>query len=52
VVPSALPFVCHQSLQQQSNDKDFVIAEDIGWLYSTSGGVYGMGAWDMNTRTL
>lgn len=34
----------------KSNDKDFVVAEDISMLYSTSGGVYGVGAWNMITR--
>ena len=35
----------------KSNDKDFVIAEEINTLYSTSGGVYGIGVWDMINRT-
>src|SRR6185436_11526898 len=49
-VPSALPSYVTNHFTSKANDKDFVIAEDIGWLYSTSGGVYGIGAWDMNTR--
>jgi plastocyanin len=51
VVPSALPSYVSNHYNGKANDKDFVIAEDIGWLYSTSGGVYGIGAWNMNTRT-
>jgi hypothetical protein len=51
VVPSALPTYVTDHYPSKANDKDFVIAEDIGWLYSTSGGVYGIGAWNMNTRT-
>jgi len=35
----------------KANDKDFVIAEEINTLYSTSGGVYGIGVWDMINRT-
>jgi hypothetical protein len=50
VVPSALPSYVTNHFGGKENDKDFVIAEDIGWLYSTSGGVYGVGAWNMNTR--
>ncbi len=51
VVASDLPsYVTNHITTGKENDKDFVIAEDIGWLYSTSGGVYGIGAWDMNTR--
>jgi len=51
VVASALPsYVTNHFTNGKANDKDFVIAEDIGWLYSTSGGVYGIGAWDMNNR--
>jgi len=51
VVPSALPSYVANHYQSKANDKDFVIAEDINWLYSTSGGVYGIGAWNMNTRS-
>lgn len=51
VVPGGLPTYVANHFNGKSNDKDFVIAEDIGWLYSTSGGVYGVGAWNMNTRT-
>jgi len=51
VVPGSLPsYVTNHFTNGKSNDKDFVIAEDIGWLYSTSGGVYGVGAWNMATR--
>lgn len=51
VVPAGLPTYVTNHFNGKSNDKDFVIAEDIGWLYSTSGGVYGVGAWNMATRT-
>ncbi len=51
VVPSALPTYVTNHFSGKSNDKDFVIAEDIGRLYSTSGGVYGVGMWDMTNRT-
>jgi hypothetical protein len=50
VVASSLPTYVTNHFNGKENDKDFVIAEDIGWLYSTSGGVYGVGAWNMNTR--
>ena len=52
IMPSSPPtYVTNHFNNGKSNDKDFMIAEDIGWLYSTSGGIYGVGAWDMNTRT-
>jgi plastocyanin len=52
VNPSALPsYVANHFNTGKANDKDFVIAEDIGRLYSTSGGVYGIGMWDMTNRT-
>jgi plastocyanin len=50
VVPSGSPTFVTSHFNSKANDKDFVIAEDIGWLYSTSGGVYGVGAWNMNSR--
>jgi hypothetical protein len=51
VVASAVPSYVASHYSTKANDKDLVIAEDIGWLYLASGGVYGVGAWDMNTRT-
>jgi plastocyanin len=51
VVPSGFPTYVTNHFNVKANDIDFVIAEDIGWLYSTSGGVYGIGAWNMATRT-
>lgn len=51
VVPSGLPSYVTNHFNEKANDFDFVIAEDIGWLYSASGGVYGIGAWNMATRT-
>jgi plastocyanin len=51
VVPSAMPSYVTNHFNSKANDKDFVIAEDISRLYSTSGGVYGIGAWNMTNRT-
>jgi plastocyanin len=51
VVDSALPTHVTSHYTTKSNDKDFVIAEDISTLYSTSGGVYGVGVWDMINRS-
>jgi hypothetical protein len=51
VVASALPQYVAGHYTVKSNDKDFVVAEDINTLYSTSGGVYGIGVWDMSNRT-
>jgi plastocyanin len=48
---SALPSYVANHYTSKANDKDFVIAEEIGRLYSTSGGVYGIGMWDMTNRT-
>jgi hypothetical protein len=51
VVNPPTPYYLTNHYHGMSNDKDFVIAEDISTLYSTSGGVYGIGKWDMITRT-
>jgi DNA-binding beta-propeller fold protein YncE len=51
VVPSEAPTFVASHYTTKSNDKDFVIAEDISTLYSTSGGEYGVGVWDMINRT-
>src|SRR5262249_38571967 len=48
---SALPGYVNNHYTSKANDKDFVIAEEISTLYSTSGGVYGIGVWDMINRT-
>ena len=51
IVPNSLPMYVTNHYHTKQNDKDFVIAEDIGWLYATGGGLYGIGAWDMTNRT-
>lgn len=51
VVPGGQPQYLTNHIPNKKNERDFVIAEDINTIYSTSGGVHGVEKWNMTTRS-